>query len=142
MVLVNDLAAETRWPQFTELARSAGAGSLLAFQLYVDGDNLGALNLYATSAEAFDEESEHVGLLFAAHAALAYDAAQTHAGLTRSVATRQLIGQAQGILMERHKVTADRAFEMLVQVSQHSNTKLRDVSEHQIHSGMLTTDKQ
>ena len=141
-VLVTDLAAETRWPQFTELACSAGARSLLAFQLYVDGDNLGALNLYAGSAGAFGDESEHIGLLFASHAALAYDAAQTKSGLARSVATRQLIGQAQGILMERHKVTADQAFAMLVQVSQHSNTKLRDIAERLVHSGMLPTDQQ
>jgi transcriptional regulator with GAF, ATPase, and Fis domain len=141
-VLVSDLAAETRWPRFTQLACLAGAGSLLAFQLYVDGDNLGALNLYAGSAGAFDDESEHIGRLFASHAALAYDAAQTQSGLTRSVATRQLIGQAQGILMERHKVTADQAFAMLVQVSQHSNTKLRDIAEQLVHSGMLPTDQQ
>lgn len=141
-VLVPDLAAETRWPQFTELACLAGAGSLLAFQLYVDGDDLGALNLYAGSAGAFDEESEHIGLVFASHAALAYEATQTQAGLRRSVATRQFIGQAQGILMERHKVTADQAFGMLVQVSQRSNTKLREVAEQLIHSGVLLIDEQ
>lgn len=110
---------------------------MLAFQLYVDGDNLGALNLYARSAGAFDDESEHVGQLFAAHAALAYEGARKQAGLARSVASRQVIGQAQGILMERHKVTADQAFAMLVRVSQYSNTKLRDIAEQLIRSGVL-----
>jgi len=62
----------------------------------------------------FGEESEHVGLLFAAHAALAFAAARTQSGLTRSVATRQVIGQAQGILMERHQLTADQAFALLI----------------------------
>ncbi len=136
-VLVTDLASERRWPRFAERACAAGAGSMLAFQLYVDGDNLGALNLYARSAGAFDDESEHVGQLFAAHAALAYEGARKQAGLARSVASRQVIGQAQGILMERHKVTADQAFAMLVRVSQYSNTKLRNIAEQLIRSGVL-----
>jgi len=88
-------------------AAAAGAGGMLSFQLYVEGDNLGALNLYSRQAGMFDDESEHVGLLFAAHAAIAYSGARTKADLGRAVATRQLIGQAQGILMERHKITGD-----------------------------------
>ncbi len=58
-------------------------------------------------------------------------------GLARSVATRQLIGQAQGILMERHKITADQAFGLLVRTSQHRNTKLRDVADALVRSGEL-----
>ncbi len=110
---------------------------MLSFQLYVEGDNLGALNLYSRHAGAFDDESEHVGLLFAAHAAVAYSAVRRQAGLARSVATRQLIGQAEGMLMERHKLTADEAFAMLVRVSQNGNVKLRDVAEQLVRSGSL-----
>jgi hypothetical protein len=110
---------------------------MLSFQLYVEGDNLGALNLYSRTPVAFDDESEHVGLLFASHAAIAYDAVRQQTGLARSVATRQLIGQAQGILMERHKITADQAFGLLVRASQHRNTKLRDVADALVHSGEL-----
>ena len=141
-VTVPDMATEHRWPAFARRAWQAGAASMLSFQLYVEDDNLGALNLYARSAWAFGEESEHVGLLFASHAAVAYDAARTHSGLTRSIATRQLIGQAQGILMERHKITADRAFGLLVRVSQHDNRKLRDVAEQLVLSGALSEGDQ
>ncbi len=136
-VRVADMATETRWPQFTERALQAGAAGMLSFQLYVEGDNLGALNLYSRQAGAFDDESEHVGLLFASHAAIAYDAVRQQAGLARSVATRQLIGQAQGILMERHKITADQAFGLLVRASQHRNHKLRDVADALVRSGEL-----
>ena len=80
------------------------------------------------------------GLLFASHAAVAYEAVRQQAGLARSVATRQLIGQAQGILMERHKITADRAFGLLVQVSQHRNTKLRDIADALVSTGTLPDD--
>ncbi len=76
-------------------------------------------------------------MLFAAHAALAYDAARKRSGLARSIATRHLIGQAQGILMERHKITSDRAFALLVRASQDRNVKLRDIAEQLVHSGSL-----
>lgn len=136
-VRVADMASETRWPHFSEAALEAGAAGMLSLQLYVEGDNLGALNLFSRSADAFDDESEHVGLLFAAHAAVAYAAVRQEAKLRRTVTTRQLIGQAQGILMERYKVTDDQAFAMLVRVSQHGNIKLRDVAAHLVRSGQL-----
>ena len=136
-VRVPDMASEQRWPGFAAPALEAGAASMLSVQLYVEGDNLGALNLYARAANAFDEESEHIGLLFASHAAIAYDAARRQSLLSRSVATRQLIGQAQGILMERHKITDDRAFALLVRASQDTNTKLRDIAEQLVRSGAL-----
>lgn len=136
-VRVPDMAAEQRWPEFASRAAAAGAASMLSFQLYVDGDNLGALNLYARTPGAFDDESEHIGLLFAAHAAIAYDSARRQSLLTQSVATRQLIGQAQGILMERHKITGDMAFALLVRASQHANVKLRDIAQQLVHSGVL-----
>ena len=136
-VRVADMAAETRWPRFTERALQAGAAGMLSFQLYVEGDNLGALNLYSRQAGTFDDESEHIGLLFASHAAIAYDAVRQQTGLARSVVTRQLIGQAQGILMERHKITADQAFALLVRASQQRNTKLRDIADALVRSGDL-----
>ena len=136
-VRVPDMASEPRWPDFTARASAAGAASMLSFQLYVEEDSLGALNLYGRRAGAFDEESEHIGVLFASHAAIAYDSARKQSGLTRSVATRQLIGQAQGILMERHKITPDAAFALLVRASQDRNVKLRDVAEQLVHSGAL-----
>lgn len=138
-VRVPDMATESRWPQFTRAALAAGAAGMLSIQLYVEGDNLGALNLFSRRAGAFDDESEHVGLLFAAHAALAYAAARQQAKMSRSVATRQLIGQAQGILMERHKLTDDQAFAVLVHASQRSNTKLRDVAANLVHSGDIAS---
>ncbi len=136
-VRVADMASETRWPQFTAGALALGAAGMLSFQLYVEGENLGALNLFSRTAGAFDDESEHVGLLFASHAAIAYAAVRQQASLVRSIATRQLIGQAQGILMERHKVTGQQAFALLVQASQHRNVKLHDIADQLVRSGSL-----
>lgn len=136
-VRVADMASETRWPKFTKAALAAGAAGMLSFQMFVEGDDLGALNLFSRTAGAFDDESEHIGLLFASHAAVAWAAAEQKLSLRRVVASRQLIGQAQGILIERHKVTADEAFTLLVRVSQHRNVKLREVAAGLLFTGRL-----
>lgn len=141
LVCVSDTATDQRWPAFAARAREAGAASMLALQLFVDGDSLGALNLYGRRPGAFDEESEHVGSLFAAHAAIAYSAARRESELRRAVSTRELIGQAQGILMERHRISADQAFAMLVAASQQVNVKLREVADALVHTGLMPTSR-
>ena len=134
-----DMRAEQRWPEFTKRAAADhGIGSMLSFQLYVSGDNLGALNLYSSSPSAFSDESEHVGLLLAAHAAVAMASAQREDHLLHAMATRDLIGQAKGILMERYKITGDQAFSLLIRASQNANIKLRDVADHLTTTGELT----
>ena len=136
-VRVADLRTEDRWPEFARRAVDAGAGSMLSFQLYVDGDNLGALNLVSREPNAFDDESEQVGLLFASHAAVAFAGAQKIDDLARAVDSRDLIGQAKGMLMERYGIDADKAFRVLVRASQHNHTKLRDVASELVTTGQL-----
>lgn len=136
-VRVADMSTETRWPHFAARAAAAGAGAMLSLQLFVEGDNLGALNLFAEHAGAFDDESEHVGLLFATHAAVAYAGASEQEQLRASIATRDLIGMAKGILIERHKVTPDQAFALLTRASQDTQRKLREVASGLVHSGQL-----
>ena len=137
VVRVPDLATEPRWPRFVPAALAVGVGSSLCFRLYVEGDTMGALNLHARSPHAFPREAEEVGQLFAAHAAVALSASLQQDKLARSVVTQQLVGQAQGILMERLKVTDDQAFRLLVQASQRTGTKLRDLAEQLVHGGEL-----
>jgi GAF domain-containing protein len=136
-IRLSDMAAETRWPRFTTRAIELGVGSMLSFQLYVEQDNLGALNLYSREPRAFTDESEEVGLLFATHAALAMADAQKYEQLLRAMAVRDLIGQAKGILMERHKLTSDQAFTLLVRASQDTNTKLAEVALYLVETGEL-----
>ncbi|HYP46035.1 MAG TPA: GAF and ANTAR domain-containing protein [Propionibacteriaceae bacterium] len=128
LVRVPDMSKEQRWPRFAGRAAEAGAASMLSLRLWVEGDNLGALNLYSRKPHAFDDESEEVGLLFASHAAVALAGAQKQDQLAASMATRDLIGQAKGMLMERYQIDAQRAFAVMVRVSQDSNRKLRDVA--------------
>lgn len=136
-VRVPDLSRERRWPKFARRAYDAGAGSMLSFQLYVQGDTMGALNLYNRKPDGFDDESEQVGLLFASHAAVAFAAAQKLDHLGRAVASRDLIGQAKGMLMERYRIDPEGAFRVLARISQSTNRPLRAVAEELVTTGRL-----
>jgi len=136
-VHVDDFATEQRWPRFAAEAARRGAGSLLSFQLFTEGDNLGALNLYAGGPHSFGEESLAVGHIFAAHAAIALSAARQEQNLRRTIDNRDLIGQAKGILMERYRLSAPRAFELLVRASTHTNRKLFDIADELTRTGAL-----
>jgi hypothetical protein len=139
-VRLSDMDGDDRWPAFSQKAFDLGVRSMLSFQLYVVRDNLGALNLYSSHAAAFSDESEHVGLLFAAHAAVAMAGARKQENLIRALTLRDVIGQAKGILMERHKVTGDEAFGLLVRASQQTNTKLADVAGYLVETGELVDE--
>lgn len=136
-VRVDDLRAESRWPAFTARARDLGIRSILSFQLYVDGDDLGSLNLYAATAGAFGDESEDIGLLFATHAAIAMAGARREGQLRTAIDSRDVIGQAKGILMERHKIDALQAFALLTRASSTTNRKVIDIAEELSLTGLL-----
>jgi GAF domain-containing protein len=128
-VRADDLAADPRWPELAHRAVQLGVRSMLSFQLFVESDDLGALNLLSRRAGAFSDESERVGLLYTSHIAIALAGALEVGHLTTALARRDVIGQAKGILMERFKLTPDQAFALLAKVSQEANTRLFDIAE-------------
>ncbi len=135
-VVVEDLTVDRRWPTWgPRVCGELGVRSMLAFQLYNSEDSLGALNLYSKRINAFDEDALRMGLVFASHAAVALTGAQAQENLQRAVQTRNVIGQAQGILMERFTVAADKAFDLLRRISQNENIKLRDVAVRLVTTG-------
>jgi AmiR/NasT family two-component response regulator len=95
------------------------------------------LNLYATVPRAFDTDSETVGQIFASHAAIALSAARQEENLRLALDGRDMIGQAKGILMERYRLTAQQAFELLVRASTHTNRKLFDIADELTSTGAL-----
>lgn len=141
IVRVDDMRSELRWQRFAPRAAALGALSMLAFPMFVTDDSLCALNLYAYRADAFTDESEHVGRLLAAHAAVAYSGAQREENLLAAMETRDLIGQAVGLLMERHSLTSNRSFETLVRFSRQTNRKLRDVAAELVRDAESTAHK-
>jgi GAF domain-containing protein len=136
-VRVNDLAADPRWPVLGPRAGERGVGSMLCLQLFVHEDTLGALDLLAHEKAAFTDESEHIGLLLASHAAIAVAGAQKLGHAAIALVNRDIIGQAKGILMERFRLNADQAFDVLAEVSQDTNRKLHVVAEELTRTGTL-----
>ena len=135
---VDCLSEDRRWPQFSgRAARETGVQSMLCFRLFVEEHTLGALNLYSRTAAAFDagDEVHAIGSVFAAHAALALSTAQHEEQMDQALASRDVIGQAKGILMARQGVTAEQAFDMLRRSSQGLNIKLRDLAERITYTG-------
>ncbi|GAA4852949.1 GAF and ANTAR domain-containing protein [Actinomycetospora corticicola] len=130
-VLANDLggADAARWPRFAPRAVEAGFRSILSIQLTADQHMRAALNLYATDPGVFDEESRQVAGLFGVQAAMLLYGSRQATFLQRAVDSRDVIGQAKGILMERFTVDDDEAFQMLVRSSQDTNLKLIEVAE-------------
>jgi hypothetical protein len=136
-----DLSTDDRWPLFTGQAAGTGVRSILALPLTA-ALTQGTLTLYARYPQAFGVIDRARGVLLAALAALALTSAQSHeeeerreANLHAALATREVIGQAQGILIERERVTADQAFDILRRASQHLNQKLRAVAQTLVDTG-------
>lgn len=127
---VDQLADEDRWPNFSKrAAEETGVASMLCVRLFADGDTMGALNLYSRSPDAFDEEARELASVFAAHAAVALSAARREEQFHEALSSRDVIGQAKGILMAREHITSDDAFNALRRASQRLNLKLREVAE-------------
>lgn len=128
--LVSHLEQERRWPEFSlRAAEETGVKSMLALRLFVEEDTMGALNLYSKNTEAFDADAQVMATIFAAHAAVALRAALREEQFHEALASRDVIGQAKGMLMAREGITAEEAFETLRRGSQRLNIKLREVAE-------------
>jgi transcriptional regulator with GAF, ATPase, and Fis domain len=124
-----NLATEQRWPRWApQVVTELGVASMLSFQLYTSQDTLGALNMYSKRIDAFDEEDFNAGMLLAAQGAVALAESQATAQWQNAALNRTIIGQAEGILMERFTLTADQAFAVLRRVSQQNNVKLHQVA--------------
>jgi transcriptional regulator with GAF, ATPase, and Fis domain len=134
-VRCDDLAGDPRWPAFAAAAAEAGVRSLLACELAIGHSARGALTVYASGPDAFSEVSELVLPMFASRAGMALAYADKLDNLRRAIDTRQVIGQACGILMERHRLTSDQAFAELVAVSQRHHLKLRELAVRVVESG-------
>ncbi|QGK68302.1 ANTAR domain-containing protein [Allosaccharopolyspora coralli] len=145
VIRVDDLSTDRRWVEFSTAVAHLGVRSMLSFQLYTTdagahATTLGALNIYAEAPYAFTDDAVHIGTLLAAHAAVAATAAAEQANLRIALQSRDVIGQAKGVLMERFKLTPEQAFDLLIAASQHTNQKLREVAEHLTTTGQLPTE--
>jgi GAF domain-containing protein len=134
-------AEETRWSRFSKMADAEGVAGSYSIPLQAAERTVGALNLYSLTGP-FGDDDQEISEAFAGHAAVAVanaDAYHQALELTRhleeALKSRDVIGQAKGIIMERERVTADHAFDMLRKVSQAKNVKLREVAELVVLTG-------
>ncbi|OMB79021.1 GAF and ANTAR domain-containing protein [Mycolicibacterium conceptionense] len=134
VVRTDDFREETRWPRYSKVAVGIGVLSGLSLKLYTANRTAGALNLFGFQPRVWDSEAETIGTVLAAHAAAALLASRHTDQLTSALNSRDRIGQAKGIIMERYRVGDVQAFEMLRRLSQDSNTKLVDIAQQVIDS--------
>jgi len=127
-VVVADLTTETRWPRFTNAATARGVHCLMAFRLFVHDRVLGALTMYGPTPNTFTEESVLIGEVIAQHVAVAVAGSAAEDRMRVAIDTRDVIGQAKGILMQRDSITGLQAFALLTRASQQTNVKLVEVA--------------
>lgn len=137
-LLASDLATDGRWPKWAAKVVGLGVTSVLAAELTnVEDRRIGSINVYWTRRREFTADDIAFANIFVRHAALALSQSMNVAGLNTALDTRKLIGQAQGMLMERYQLDEARAFEVLRRFSQDHNVKLRQVAEHLIATRRL-----
>lgn len=136
-----DNRAAGRWPEFTSrMSTATGVRSMVSYAMCAQDNTLGALNLYSTRPDAFGDRSRLIGGIFAAHASIAMRVALDHeqiGNLQQALQTSRRIGAAVGILMCRHTITEDEAFQRVRSFSQNTNRKIRDIADDIVLTGML-----
>jgi GAF domain-containing protein len=142
LVRIDEVRTERRWPRWTRAVEPLGIRSSMSTPLIVSGDTLGAIKVYSRESAAYDTHDERLLQLFAEQAAILLANVQSYenarrlsAGLQEALRTRDVIGQAKGILMAQEGIDEAEAFAVLVRASQRSHQKLREVARQLIEVG-------
>lgn len=133
------VGTDDRWPKSgVRLGSELGVRSMLSCRLALDvapRNTLGGLNLYSTSYDAFTDDDKMLALLLSSLGAVVIDASRQAVNLRAAIESRQVIGEAIGILRAQQGVTSDEAFQILSKASQRMNIKLRDLAQRISDSG-------
>jgi GAF domain-containing protein len=135
VVAVTSTARDRRYPEFSRSCVEHGIASTLSLPLMVGDRTFGAMNMYATRPDAFSDDDEIAALRFATQASVVLANAQTFERsvtladqLRTALTSRESFDLARGIIIGSTGCSADEAFQRLVDESQHTNVKLRDVA--------------
>ena len=138
---VVDLETEERFPNYSRDALAeTPIRSVMAFQMFIAGETVGALNVFSEQPGSFGPESRNMGLVFAAHSSVAWNSARRDEQFRRALTSRDVIGQAKGMIMERYGVNAVQAFELLRKLSQDSNVPLIKVATGLVSDAQSSVD--
>lgn len=138
--LIVDTGSDSRWPRWGPAVAELGLNSVLSIHLFTDARVLGALNLYYESKDDFADDEIEVARVVAAHASVALAKLRSERDLWRAIDSRHLIGQAQGMLMERFELSSEKSFSVLRRYSQQHNIKLHEVAGELIRTGRLPSE--
>ena len=126
---VDDLHTEQRWPLFrADALAHTPIRSIASYPLFRTRTAVGALTLYSVTDSGLHKTARDLGVFFAAHASIIVDAVRRTEQFETALASRDTIGQAKGMIMERYNVDAQRAFALMRKLSQDSNTRVFDVA--------------
>lgn len=127
-VVCNNLVSDPRWPRWGPRTAGLGLASVLSSEIHAGGKRVGALNIYGAPGHEFTREDMEVAAVLTQHVSVALHFARQIEGLHAALDSRTVIGQAQGVLMERYGVDADRSFSILRRFSQDRNTRLVEIA--------------
>lgn len=137
-VYTADLASDPRWPTWgPKVHAELGVGSLVSMLLYTNERSYGALNMYSNHTDGFSHDDLVTADTLATHLAVALADGEEIENRGVAMVNRTVIGQAEGILMERLGVKDDQAFAYLRRISQDTNRKLLDVARELVHTRVL-----
>jgi transcriptional regulator with GAF, ATPase, and Fis domain len=134
-VRIDCVESESRWPDWSTRAAKLGMGSILTVPLLIRDGAIGAVKVYSREPFNYDERSQRIMELFAQQAGTVLTNVKDYAEaqelgdqLREALESRDMIGMAKGILMSRENVDESTAFDMLRQLSQNQNIKVKDVA--------------
>ncbi len=136
----SDLATDPRWPVWGPQVSELGFRSVLSSEIHGRGHRIGALNLYGDTETTFDDDDIKTAAMFAHQASLVLGFVLHEADLLQAMESRSIVGQAQGILMQRFKIGSATAFALLRRYSMDTNTRVRDLAEYVIETRDLPAD--
>ena len=140
VIRIDDVSVEERWRDYCrDIAGESPIRSVLSFRLFVEHHSMGLLTFYSDEPHAFDNESMEVGLVMATHSALAWNTLRRDEQFRSALASRDIIGQAKVMIMERFHVDAVQAFELLARLSQNTNTPVVDVARQIVNRRQANT---
>jgi transcriptional regulator with GAF, ATPase, and Fis domain len=138
IVHVADLETDDRFPLYRRDALAeTPIRTVMAFQLFIADETMGALNVYAERPHAFGPDTRTIGMIFATHSSVAWNAARRDEQFKKALSSRDTIGQAKGMIMERYGVDAVQAFAVLRKLSQDANVPLVQIATELVKTSQL-----
>lgn len=129
IIRVDDIEVDSRWPEYSRaVTECTPKRSVLSLAVVTDSPGLSALNVYTEKPNAFDVGTTDATLTYATYTAIAWRTARRDEQFHQTLESRDIIGQAKGMAMERFKIDATQAFDLLKRLSQSSNTPLTRIA--------------